>query len=187
MYHSTKSPSGRKGKDVYSIVTEKILDLLDKGEIPWKKPWRGGSAGIPKNAINKKAYRGINTFLLTVTANSKGYDSPYWLTYKQAQSLGGNVKSGEKSSIVVFWKCLEIEKIDETGEKHKDKIPLLRYYNVFNADQCENINLANPEKPKEKPLNFNPIDSCESIIGNFKDCPPIYHDGGGQAYYRHSG
>ncbi len=60
--------------DVYQIITEQILDLLEQGVVPWKKPWRGGAAGQPKNLISKKAYRGINVFLLGIKAHSVGYD-----------------------------------------------------------------------------------------------------------------
>ena len=94
--------------DVYAIVTERILQSLDKGTIPWRCPWRKGDAGIPKNLVSKKPYSGINPFMLTVESITKGYTSPYWLTFKQAQELGGHVNRGEKSSIVVFWKMLRL-------------------------------------------------------------------------------
>ena len=99
MSYSKSSPSKRQ--DVYQIVTDKVIALLEQGTIPWQKPWRGGAAGMPKNAITKKPYRGVNVFMLAVTAHAMGYESPYWLSYKQALELGGNVRKGEKSSLVV--------------------------------------------------------------------------------------
>lgn len=80
-------------KDVYSIVTDRIIDLLGKGVVPWHQPWKGGD-GAPANLVSKKPYRGVNVFLL----NSVAYLSPYWLTFKQARSLGGNIRKGEKGS-----------------------------------------------------------------------------------------
>lgn len=78
--------------NVYEIVTEEILARLEKGEIPWIKPWTGG--GYPKNLVSKKEYRGINVFMLAASC----YTSPYWLSYKQCQDLGGQVRKGEKST-----------------------------------------------------------------------------------------
>ena len=181
--------SKSKSPDVFQIVTDQILDLLDKGTIPWRKPWKGGFAGQPKNVISKKAYRGINTFILSITAENAGFDSPFWLSYKQAKSLGGNVKKGEKSSLVVFWRWIEKTETDvESGKVELKKIPFLRYYRVFNVAQCENLDLSKiPENPDNDipDLDFSPVNACEGIIGNFKDCPGIYHDQGA-AYYQPS-
>ena len=102
------------------------MELLDKGVVPWRKPWKGGASGRPKSLATKRQYRGINTFLLAVTAETKGVNSSYWLTYKQAENLGGNVKKGEKSTVVVFWKQLNITETDkETGEVISKKIPMI--------------------------------------------------------------
>ena len=73
-------------RDVYEIITDRIIDLLEQGEIPWRQPWVG-AGNHPKNLLTKKPYRGINVFLLS----SMAYSSPFWLTYKQAKTLGGNV------------------------------------------------------------------------------------------------
>ncbi len=184
MGNSTVSKS--RGPDVYQIVTDKILELLDKGTIPWHKPWKGGFEGIPKNAISKKPYRGVNVFLLAITAEVMGYDSPYWFTYKQAQQYGGNVKAGEKSTFVVFWKWLDYVQTDkETGEKTTDKVPFLRYYRVFNLAQCEGVDLSKlpVDAIDDTPdLDFSPIGACENVFGNMADCPPIYHDQGRACY-----
>ena len=84
--------------DVYSIVTERIIEKLEAGTIPWHKPWR--SIGAPQNLVSKKSYRGINVWLLTM----QGYISPYWGTLRQINELGGRVRKGEKSTPVVFWR-----------------------------------------------------------------------------------
>ena len=82
---------------VYDIVTDKILAALDSGTVPWRKPW---SAGIPRNAATNRPYHGINVMLLGMTP----YQDQRWLTFKQATQLGGNVRKGERSNLVVFWK-----------------------------------------------------------------------------------
>ena len=79
------NPPNKVKRDVYQIVTDKVLDLLEQGTVPWKKPWRGGSAGMPKNAINKKGYRGINVFMLAVTSEAMGYNPPMFSASTQLQ------------------------------------------------------------------------------------------------------
>src|SRR5438094_7585980 len=95
--HSNSSTEPTKGK-VYEIVTEKIIFQLEQGVIPWRKPW--AQIGNPVNLPTGRHYRGINVMLLSCA----GYSSPYWMTYKQAQEMGGHVCKGEKSTLVVFWK-----------------------------------------------------------------------------------
>ena len=104
---------------VYDVVTDRILAQLEAGTIPWQKPW-GGKAGMPQNLKSGKAYRGINVFLL----HSLGYESPHFLTFKQARDRGGSVRKGEKGCPVVFWKWLEVEQADETTNR---RVPMLRY------------------------------------------------------------
>ena len=166
--------------DVYQIITEQILHLLEQGVVPWKKPWRGGAAGQPKNLISKKAYRGINTFLLGIKAQSIGYESAYWLTYKQAEQLGVHVKKGEKSTIVIFWRFLDIEKTADTGKKYIEQIPMLRYYRVFNVCQCDGVTIPDAT-PDDRILEFSPLQQCETVVAEMPNSPPIYHDGHGRA------
>lgn len=178
-------------KDVYQIITDRILESLDKGVVPWHKPWRGGSQGQPKSLSTRKPYRGINVWLLSMAAQDAGYTSPYWVTYKKAQELGGQVRKGAKSTVVVFWKHIEKEKTTDSGSIVKDDIWFLRYFNVFNIDQCENLNPdklpidASPDAD-EKELEFEPIEYCEYIITNMQKRPEIVHDNERRAYYRPS-
>src|SRR5450759_300685 len=157
--------------DVYAIVTNRIIEHLEKGVVPWHQPWT--DAGLPKNMITGKNYRGINVWLLA----SLKYPQNYYLTFKQVRDLGGTVKKGEKAQEVIFWKWLEKE---NTETKEINKIPLLRYYNVFNIDQCTGI-------PKEKlpPVierKNDPIEACEKIITEMPKRPDIRHDEH-RAYY----
>jgi len=129
----------KKKMKVYEIITSRIIEKLEAGIIPWHKPWHSVE-GMPKNLITKKEYRGINVFLLAM----QHYESPYWLSFKQAQDLGGNVKKHEKGTPVVFWNWLN-HTDDEGNEKN---VPFMRYYTVYNVAQCENID----EKGAKRPL-----------------------------------
>ena len=145
------------GNKVEQIVTEKFIEALENGVCPWRKPWKGGGA-MPRNLVTGKVYNGINFFLLSLMP----YDSPYWATFKQVQAKGGQVKKGEKSTLVVFWKIFET-KNKKTGED--EKIPMLRYYRVFNLDQCEGV--EEPGKSDFKPLDFNPIEEAEALANDY--------------------
>src|SRR5277367_3628861 len=117
--------------DIYSIVTEKIINLLESGVVPWRKPWT--SIGLPRNLVSKKPYRGVNVFLLSASK----YVSPFWLTFRQANELGGHVHKGEESTIVVFRKVEDsngkAEELDTEESKEKTRRRFLpRYYRVFN-------------------------------------------------------
>jgi antirestriction protein ArdC len=156
---------------VYEIVTEKILAALEQGTVPWRKPWQ---AGIPRNAITNRPYSGINALLLGTTP----YSDPRWLTFKQCSAKGGKVRKGEKSTLVVFWKIQDVSK-EEDGEIAEKQIPLLRYYLVFNVEQCDGLDL-----PKLETRKVDAIAEAEAIITNMPNPPSIAHDGGARAFYR---
>lgn len=153
--------------NVFETVTEQILSHLDKGIIPWRKPWTS-KIRLPLNLVTGKKYRGINIWLLLASS----YASPYWLTFNQAKTLGGTIKKGEKSSIVVFWNFKEVEEVNkDTGELEKKNIPFLKYYRVFNVLQCEGITYH--DQPEESHLD--PIAEAEAIIEGYKGRPEIKH------------
>lgn len=159
--------------NVYKIITDRILDQLNKGEIPWRNPWNGIS-GFPKNLVSKKEYRGVNVFLLSAQA----FGSPYFVTFKQAKDKGGSVKKGEKGTPVIFWKAVKKQNPSpEDVLKGRDKYFMLRYYTVFNVTQCEKLDYPKPEIKE-----FNPILECEKMIQGYMDCPEITY-GGDRAFY----
>lgn len=161
--------------NVYEVINQRIVEMLEKGTIPWRKPWNA-EANMPKNLISKKEYRGINIFLL----NSMPYGSPYWLTFNQAREKGGTVRKGEKATPVIFWKWLDWENNEAPEEEDENgKVPLLRYYSVFNVEQCEGIKVPEPE---EVITVFNPIEKAEEVIKTMPLLPDIRH-GGNRAYY----
>ncbi len=155
--------------DLYQTVTDQIVAMLESGVIPWRSPILGRSkAGHPKNLNTGKQYRGVNVFLLAFTAFAKGYGSSYWLTFNQAKERGGNVRKGEKSSMVVFWKQYETTD-KQTGEPVK--VPVLRYYNVFNAEQVGGIEI--PDAVKFEPIDFKPIEAAEQIAAGYRRLGPL--------------
>lgn len=167
-----------KSKDtIYEMVTERIVAMLEEGTAPWRKPWT--PASFPRN-ISGHRYRGVNLFLL-----QSQYDSPFWLTYKQAQERGGNVIKGEQSTMIIFWKRLRITEVNEaTGKREPKVIPMLRYFRVFNLEQTENVKL--PKSVIEfdaSKVEHAPITDAEAIVKGYKGGPPIKVTESDQAFY----
>lgn len=174
--------------NVYQIITDRIITLLDKGIVPWRKGWSGGAAnGRPMN-VRGTPYRGINVFLLA----AQGYSSPYWLTFKQAVSFGGSVRKGEKATTVILWQPFEKVVFDEkAGKDVKKRFMTLRYYNVFNVEQTENCKLpakvqASLTEKVEAVDPFAAIEAADRIFEGWTDRPVVVYDGGDRAYYRPS-
>jgi antirestriction protein ArdC len=155
--------AGKSHSSVYDIVTERILAELQKGEVPWRKPWR---TLPPANLVSKKHYRGINFFLLSLA----GYGSQYWLTYRQAQALGGNVRKGEHGTKIVFWKFDKYETETADGETEERKSAVLRYYVVFNLEQTEGLKALLALQPAR------PIESAEAIVAGMPNPPTFEQD-----------
>jgi antirestriction protein ArdC len=161
--------------DVYQIITDRIIAMLEEGKIPWQKPWKS-DANAPKNLVSKKPYRGLNVFVLAASR----YGSPYWVTFKQAAALGGTVKKGEKATPVLFWNWREVDDADSvTGKK---RIPLLRYYSVFNVEQCEGIPAEKIPAPVEPQREHTPVQEAEAVVANMPKRPAIEHAGGRACY-----
>ena len=150
-------------KSAYQVVTDKVVELLEKGTVPWQKPWKPGMT--PTNFKSGRHYKGINMFLLSVM----GFESPYWLTLRQANKLGGRIKGGQKSVPVIFWNWIEI-KDKETGDI-KEK-PFLKYYRVFNAEQITGITFPDLNIDQTE---FTPIERCANIILAMSKAPEIQH------------
>ena len=159
-------------KSVYEMVTERIIDQLKNGIIPWEKPWTGIRSGA-YNRVSKKSYSLLNQMLL----KHKGE----YATFKQWQDLGGKVRKGEKSEIIVFWKIQPIEEEKEDGTKVVKQIPLLRYFNVFHISQVDGV-----EPLSRDTLNdIEPIDNAENILKDYwtREHITIEHTASDKAYY----
>ena len=169
--------------NTYEIVTERIINLLEQGVVPWRRPW--SAAGAPRNLVSKKQYRGVNFFLLSATK----YISPYWLTLKQANELGGSVRKGEQSQIVVFWRVDHISNSEvepdpeklEADEKSRRRF-VLRYYRLWNVEQCDLPQAVLDKLPKIQTYRHDPIEAAERIIANMPN-PPEIQFAGTKAFY----
>lgn len=152
---------------VYQIITDRIIGMLKDGVVPWRRPWVHGE---PMNLISKKPYRGINAFILSTAS----YASPYFLTFNQVKKLNGQVRKGEKSWPVIFWRRIP----KEDAEGNQKFIPLLRYYAVFNSEQVDGIEVPTTTTAHEP--NFE----CEGVTMCYPDPPTITN--GKRAFYRPS-
>src|SRR5580704_12070633 len=129
-------------KDVYTKVTERIISDLEQGIRPWMKPWSGDhAAGRITRPLrhNGTPYRGMNILLLWGEAMAKGYAAPIWMTYKQAQELGANVRKGEHGSLVVYANTISKTETNEQGEDVEREIPFMKGYTVFNVEQVDGL------------------------------------------------
>lgn len=163
---------------VTDLINQRIMELLEHGTVPWRKTWHAAT-NYPKNLISKKEYRGINVFMLAC----QEYSSPYWMTFKQCSDKGGHVRKGEKSTPVIFWKWLD--KRDAGGDDAdtvtvNDKIPMLRYYSVFNLEQVDGIEPPPTTEAISNP--FTPLDRAEAIIAGMPLRPDIHYRGNQPAY-----
>ncbi|MDT1064182.1 zincin-like metallopeptidase domain-containing protein [Paracoccus sp. CPCC 101403] len=123
--------------DLYQRVTDSIVASINAGSPAWRKPWTGEGRAVqmPLRA-NGEAYRGINVLMLWLAAAAQGYGSAWWFTYKQAEAAGGQVRKGEKSATVVKYGTVAREDEESGAEK---RIPYLKSYRVFNADQIDGL------------------------------------------------
>lgn len=177
----SKTKHKSKVGDVYQHVTDKIVAAMEAGleggwEMPWMRPSRAG--GNPHNAITGRKYNGINVLLLWMDARAAGYSTDGWATFKQWKEAGTPVRKGERASLVTFWKELDVEREHPvSGEAETVKIPMLRHFWVFNADQVEGF-----EAPKiTLPDLASRLDHAEAFIAGTK---AKVIEGGYAAYYR---
>ncbi len=167
--------------DIYAMVTDKIINLLENGVVPWRRPWT--STGLPRNLVSKKPYRGVNVFLLSASK----YVSPFWLTMRQAKELGGHIRKGEESTAIVFWKIEDAKAspedlaADQTDQKTRRRF-LLRFYRVWNLEQCELPHSVLDKLPKMETHQHDPIEAIEKIIAGMPNPPEIVRRGS-KAFY----
>lgn len=166
----------------YDRVAAILVERMEKGQVPWRMPWSHVNGGMAKNLLSGKAYRGINAILLPAT----GFDRPYFLTFNQAKSLGGSVRKGEHGFPVVFFKWLQVgdaKKPVPQGQADGKRIPLLRFYTVFNVAQCEGLKHRRLDEVPEAPREFSVIEGGERIVAGYKHTGPGIRFGGGRACY----
>ena len=182
---------------ISSTITNKVLELLEKGVVPWKKTWVGRGLNHSSYA-SKKSYRGYNALITFMTAQSRGYKSPFWLTLNQIKKLGGYVDNIKEVGVpVTFWnfkksaKCKSCKgdgckACNNTGKVSWKIKPWCKLYWIFNADEVKGLKSSDQAKmyPKvEERPEFNPIDECEKIWDNYKGKPKLFHDQLDSNYY----
>jgi len=143
----------------YDQITEAIIALLADGVVPWRRPW---ICHGPRNLVSGRPYRGINVLILA----SHGYPSPWWLTYRQALSLGGTVRAGEHGTQVVFWRPIDAHQ-DHDGHVSRRRTMVVRSYTVFHISQCD---LPPAQIPTPAPTGDG-IPRCEEIVRQLKTPP----------------
>ena len=160
--------------NIYKIVTDRIIEQMKKGIIPWHKSWKSSGGAI--NYVTRKPYRGINIMLLDRDGE--------WLTFKQCKDCGGKIKKGEKSSVIVFYKLLEREN-EETGEK--ETAHFLQYSNVFHISQCEGIESKLTTETNSDEEQPEPIEMAETVIRSYVEKTGVKFDNdflSSGAYYK---
>jgi len=173
----------------YDVITQRILDALEQGEVPWRKPWSVQPGLRPQNAISKRPYSGINALIL----GWSGYTDPRWITFRAAKANGGSVRKGEKATPIVFYKrisrkCSPAHWQNETcgncdpGTPGYRSFGILKHFSLFNVEQVDGLDLEPIEAPDpaEAP---DPIEAAEAIIAAAPNPPSVDHNGGNQAYY----
>lgn len=169
----TKIINSHQRADIYERVTASIVADLERGTRPWVKPWRTHTTGSVLRPLRHDGtpYRGINIVLLWSAATEHGYTSPTWMTYRQAHSLGGQVRKGETGSLVVFANRIERDDRDpDTGEHTTRVIPIMRGYTVFNADQIDGLPdryrpTATPDTPDAHAVRIDRADRFAAATG----------------------
>lgn len=179
-WKKSTTKSGGPKVDVYQIVTDRIVKMLEAGTVPWQKPWAGG----PRNLVSKKLYRGVNVWILA----GQRYSSPFWVSFNQAKALGGTVRKGEKGTPVVYWNWIKRaatpEEKAKTG-KSEVRMGFIRYSTVFNVAQCDGIPAEKiPTTKAPETTEAQRVEAAEKIAAGYTAVPVNHgHDG---AFYRPS-
>ena len=169
--------------DIAQIITDRIISELEKGATPWVKPWRTlkgmPGEGMPFNPASGTVYRGINHFWLGM----QPFAMPYYVTFKQAQQLGGSVKAEQKGIPVVYWNVHRKETIGDKGETVTSAYAFIKHYYVFNIEQCEGLTL--PAMPEMPAVEWDSCAAADDIVSRLNLAGGLTH-AGDSAYFRPS-
>jgi len=171
-------------RDIYQTITDKIIADLERGVRPWHRPWAGGNATSSRPLrANGIPYQGINVVLLWIEASLKGYASPTWMTFKQAQAVGACVRKGEKGSMVVYANAITKTETDaSTGEDSERRIPFLKSYTVFNVAQIDGLRPM-PPAPETADDRLTDADRMKAVDAFFAMVGADLRHGGTRAFY----
>ena len=179
----------KTNQQIFENVTNKIIEGLRQGIIPWHSGLKGTFSSLPVNMASKRPYSGINVLLLGLQDE---YNYPLWATFNQIRNLGGKVRKGEKSTEIVFSEFVirnkqskrkitfeEYKKLSKAEQESYTMFRLLKIHRVFNVDQTEDIDLISLGIDQN---TNDPISACEGLLNNFKNKPSI-HFGNSQPCY----
>lgn len=171
-------------QDPHSRITDRILAELEQGTRPWLKPWSGGDMAASGQSRPLRAtgqpYRGINVLLLWIEAQASGFVSPSWMTYRQAQALGAQVRKGENGATIVYYGDSSKTVRDETsGEDKEQGFRFLKTYTVFNVAQIDGL----PERFHIVPEPAPEAERIAAAEAYFASIPATVNHGGNRAYY----
>lgn len=173
-------PADPARPDIYSRITNQIIDQLEAGVRPWIQPWTGGYPVTRPLRHDGTPYSGINILLLWSEAFSRGFTSPSWMTFRQALALGAHVRKGEKGSTVVYANQIVRTEADDAGEEVEQRIPFLKAYTVFNVEQIDDLPDAYRPTPPEL---VNPEARLEAVERFFAGLGADIRHGGSATYY----
>lgn len=180
MKHSAK-------RDVAQDITNLIIRKIEEGTLPWRRPWKKTGAGGAPLRANGVPYTGINRLYLWAVADTMGYQSRYWMTYRQAQELGGQVRRGESAEPSIYFNSTKKTDIDRvTGEESSRTIRFMRAYSVFNASQIDGL----PPHFYPDPIPETPPTTSQkaaAITAFFAPIPSEVRYGGDRAFYSPGG
>lgn len=173
--------------NVYEIITQKVIEQLENGVIPWRKPWLSLASDLSAlafNRITKKPYSFLNQLLLGMPGE--------WASFNQWAKLGGSVRKGEKGSVCVFFKLLPYNSKELSDDERENEnkipslkcIPVLRYYTVFHISQVDGVQPLDLEHETELLKDFSPVENVDNAVRDFLEREHISISyGGNSAYY----
>ena len=184
--YTARARSGQDRTSLYAEITDKIIAELEAGRVPWVQPWGTAAAkaplAMPKNATTQRRYSGVNVLILWGAVIERGFVGQSWLTFRQALSLGGNVRKGEHGTTVVYADRFTPEDERRRAERDGDEpgaIPFLKRFTVFNTDQCENLPDGLITAPPPVPEGLI-LPQAEALIGA---TGADFRVGGDRAFY----
>lgn len=164
--------------DFYADITDKIVQMLESGVRPWAKSWTSAEVSRPLRHTGEP-YQGVNVLVLWAESITKGYTSPFWMTFKQATEYGAFVKKGEKGTVVVYANRFTKTETDANGDEVEKTIPFLKAYYVFNAGQIEGL----PAKFSQLTMKRSPVEINATAAAFVAQTGAIIKHGGNKAYY----
>ncbi len=178
-----QSTSGESRTSLYDDVTARIVRELEQGTVPWVKPWTTStSLGLPRSAATRRSYSGVNILILWDAVLKHGFGCQEWLTFRQALSLGGHVRKGERGTTIchadTFIPKAERERARENGDD-PNRVPFLKSFTVFNVEQCDGLP-AHIMQKATSPAHTDSFPDAEALL---IACGAIIREGGGEAYY----